>query len=147
MQLSTHFTLAEMVYSPTALRLGIDNTPGPDQVANLERLATMLLEPVRTLWGVPIHIDSGYRSWPLNTQVGGAIDSVHPDGRAADCIPEGLDLLTAFHMVRGSSIPYDQVILECNAWIHLAIPIEGGFSRRQALIAYGTPGHWNYQPA
>ena len=35
--LSENFTLDEMVFSQTAARLGIDNTPSPEVLANLKK--------------------------------------------------------------------------------------------------------------
>ena len=40
--LSENFTLDEFVFSQTAARLGIDNTPSPEVLANLKRLAQAL---------------------------------------------------------------------------------------------------------
>ena len=44
MQLSEHFTLAELTNSETAARNGWDNTPNADELANLKRLAEFLEE-------------------------------------------------------------------------------------------------------
>ena len=84
-QLSPHFTLEEMCFSSTAVRLGIDNTPTPEIVAHLTVLANAL-EPVRALLGHPMHIDSGYRCSALNKAIGGAPNSAHMDGYAADFV-------------------------------------------------------------
>lgn len=142
--LSPNFTLEELTHSQTALRIGIDNTPGDAERANLIRLSFTLLEPIRTLLGVPIHVDSGYRSPDLNTRIGGALNSAHVEGRAADLVPIGMDLGKAFDLIRRSLLPLDQVITECDAWIHVAIAAEGVTPRRQALAASGGPGAWKY---
>lgn len=84
--LSPHFTLAEMCASQTAKSRGIDNTPGPAVVMNLERLCVEL-EKVRTLTGKPLKIQSGYRCAALNTVVGGQPTSYHMVGCAADFDP------------------------------------------------------------
>ena len=42
MMLSRHFSLAEMTVSRTAARMGMNNTPGPEEMANLRRLAESL---------------------------------------------------------------------------------------------------------
>lgn len=149
MQLSNHFTLAELTFSQTALRKGIDNTPSAHDVDNLRRLCADVLEPVRILLGVPLHVDSGYRSPIINQLVGGAATSAHLRGRAADVIPIGMSLHDAFAKIRASAIPFDQVIQECGptGWIHLSIVDEGMPIRREALVASGGPGHWTYQNA
>jgi hypothetical protein len=146
MNLSPHFTLEELTFSQTALRKGIDNTPAAGAVENLTTLCATLLEPARDLLGVPLHLDSGFRSPALNEAVGGAKTSAHMDGRAADCIPQGADLRQAFDRLRRSDLPYDQIIYECSAWIHLAIARKGETPRREALTATGGPGNWAYQP-
>lgn len=145
MQLSENFTLEEMTRSQTALRQGIDNTPTATQITRLTVLCETLLEPARKLLGVPLHIDSGFRCPALNTAVGGASTSAHLDGRAADIVPIGLTLQEAFDTLRKSDLPYDQIITECNAWIHIAIAANGTRPRRQMLAAKGSAGNWKYE--
>jgi zinc D-Ala-D-Ala carboxypeptidase len=144
MQLSSHFSLEELTFSQTASRSGIANVPSVPDIENLRRLCVTVLEPARTLLGVPLHVDSGYRSAILNKLVGGALTSAHMEGRAADVVPIGISLLDAFARLRASSIPFDQVILECQAWIHLSVSEPAVDGRREALLASGTPGHWSY---
>lgn len=148
MNVSPHFTLDELTRSPTAIRLGLDNTPAPDAVENLRRLALTVLEPVRDLLAVPVHVDSGYRAPAVNAAVGStAKNSAHLSGRAGDIVPVGMALADAFDMIRRSAIPYDQLIMECDAWLHIAIAEDGVVPRREDLVASGTPGHWHYVPA
>ena len=143
-KLSENFTLAELTRSGASERLGLDNTPGPTETANLKRLAEIALEPMRKLLGVRIKINSGYRSEAVNKAAGStAKRSAHLDGLAADTVPRGLDLKEAFNKIRASAIPYDQVILE-PTWIHIGIAAEGVKPRKQALIASGKPGAWSY---
>lgn len=145
-QLSHNFTLQELTRSQAAFRLGVDNQPGPSELANLARLAHDLLEPVRTLLGVPLHVDSGFRCEAVNKAVGSTSKhSAHLDGRAADIIPVGMDLREAFDKIRHApGLPLDQIIIECNAWIHLAIAPAGQQPRHMALEAIGKPGQWAY---
>lgn len=144
-ELSQNFSLEQMSRSDTALRRGIDNSPNAGEVANLVRLCESLLEPAQALLGVPLVINSGFRCPALNQAIGGATNSAHMDGRAADFVlPRGMSLKDAFEALRKSSLPYDQVIFECNAWIHLAVAGAGSDPRRQALTASGGPGHWSY---
>jgi zinc D-Ala-D-Ala carboxypeptidase len=147
MQLSEHFTLAELTFSQVAARTGFDNTPNTGQLSNLIELCEKLLEPGRMLLGVPWHIDSGFRGPLVNEVIGGAVMSAHLDGRAVDFIPIGMPLLDAFGKLMHSTLPYDQLIFECNAWIHIAIAPEGVTARREALLASGHAGAWHYIPA
>ena len=144
-QLTEHFSLEELTFSQVASRQGIDNKPTPEVVTNLTRLATTLLEPARALIDTPTHVDSGYRSPLVNAAVGGARDSAHMDGRAADTVFLGVPLQQAFDTLRATSLPFDQIIFECQAWIHLSIAPEGQEPRRQALTATGHPGAWHYE--
>ena len=49
-----------------------------------------IFDAVRTVWGAPLHVSSGYRCPYHNTQVGGSPLSIHTFGLALDC-----DLATA----------------------------------------------------
>ena len=143
--MSEHFTLEDLTRSQTASRKGIDNMPPQQAIDSLNLLCSTLLEPARALLGVPLSVDSGFRCEALNEAVGGAKTSAHLDGRAADLVPQGMDLQAAFDKLRTSDLPYDQIIFECRAWIHLAIARPGETPRRMALTAAGGPGHWTYQ--
>lgn len=137
MNLSAHFTLAELTHSQTADRLGLDNDPPPEVVENLRKLA-LGLEMVRALIGAPIHVSSGYRSPAVNRAVGGSRNSQHMTGQAADITAPGfgtpLELVKA---ITGSAIPFDQCILEFpgkdgrSGWCHISFADE---PRRQALM-------------
>lgn len=147
MNLSPNFTLEELSTSEIALRKGLDNRLGEDEIAYLKRLCEELLEPARLLLGVPLHINSGFRSRAVNKAVGGSVMSAHTYGRAADTKPIGLDLLEAFDRLRHSDLPFDQLIQECGptGWIHIAIAADDIEPRRQALTATGGPGNWKYE--
>lgn len=87
MHLSEHFTLDELTRSATASKLKIKNEPGPTELKNLQILCLQVLEPARKAIGnKPITITSGYRCKKLNEAVGGAANSYHLQGRAADII-------------------------------------------------------------
>lgn len=53
------------------------------------------LEALRALVGVPITVTSGYRTPAHNAQVGGAQDSQHELGKAADIVWSGIEMETA----------------------------------------------------
>ena len=120
MLLTPNFTLEQLIYSETAERERIDNTPNPDIVDNLRLLAAGL-EQVRALTGFPLEISSGYRCHELNRIVGGAAASQHTLGLAADftCAEFGppADVIKA---IRGSGIEFDQCILEYAEWVHIS---------------------------
>jgi hypothetical protein len=134
-RLSPNFTLAELTVSETAARRGIDNTPPPEIIENLKRLAESLQEVRRLLGNKAILVSSGYRSPELNVAVGGSKNSDHCKGLAADFIAPSFgspdDVIKA---IVASDIPYKQVIREFDRWVHFAIPEQGEQPRKQALI-------------
>lgn len=140
MNLSPHFSLAELVSSQVATRNGIDNAPAPAIVANLTRLAA-LLEQVRALVGAPIAISSGYRSPALNRAVGGAANSAHVLGLAADISTAKLTPKALALLIRQSDIAFDQLIYE-GTWVHIALSV--GALRRQVLTAKFAGGGVSY---
>ena len=85
MQLTKHFTLAELTNSSTAQRLGLSNTAPPEIVPRLLRTAEML-ERIRATLGVPVIVTSGYRAPAVNRAVGGVTSSDHIQGHAADIV-------------------------------------------------------------
>ena len=84
LMLSEHFSIDEFVVSATAIAMGIENSPGSIELANLRFLCREVLEPARKVIGEPIHITSGYRCLALNRAVGGVAQSYHVRGLAAD---------------------------------------------------------------
>jgi hypothetical protein len=86
----------------------------------------------------------------LNAYVHGAKNSAHMIGRAADEIPYGLALQTAFDIIRRSALPFDQLIIECGAWLHFGLAAVGAHPRREAMTgamvlkADGSFDHWVY---
>lgn len=118
-----HFTLAELVHSDTAERMGIDNTPSPLVVANLCTLMTEVLEPARDKLGVPIIVTSGYRCERLNKVVSRVRSSQHQSGQAADLVcAKRADKLRLFDIL--SKMDVDQLLFETNPkgtqWIHVS---------------------------
>ena len=47
MNLSENFTLQELIYSDTAIRMGLDNKPNDETIENLKILCENILEPIR----------------------------------------------------------------------------------------------------
>lgn len=137
MNLSAHFTIEELTHSQTADRLGLDNTPPDELMANLRRLATGL-ELVRQLVGVPVVISSGYRSPLVNKAVGGVSNSQHTTGQAADITAPGFGSVDKLvRAIINSPIPFDQCIKEfvrpdgTGGWCHISF---SDLNRRQALV-------------
>jgi len=84
MKLSDNLTLAEAIKSNTAIRKGIDNTPTPEHLHNMEMVALNIFEPIRDNFMTPLYVSSMYRGLPLNQAVKGSITSQHCSGEAMD---------------------------------------------------------------
>ena len=84
MNISTHISYKEGVYSRTAMRLGIENKPIKEQMNNMHLIAEQVFEPLRDWVGGPIKINSFFRSPKLNTAIGGSTRSQHCHGQAID---------------------------------------------------------------
>ena len=139
----SHFTVAELTHSDTAIRKGIDNTPDADVLANIYILINGL-EKVREALGHPMRINSGYRSPKLNAAIGGAKTSSHMKGLAADftCSNFGTPLDICRHLVT-TDIPYHQLIQE-GTWVHIAFPDVDELPKREVLTAHFTGGKVSY---
>lgn len=124
-----YFTIEELTASATARRLKIDNTPTPQIITNLQLLVDNVLDPLRLAWGRPIIVTSGYRCPRLNATVGGATQSAHKFGQAADIRtvsdhPD--DNLKLLKCLLDCDLPFDKLISEYvdahnrPDWIHVS---------------------------
>lgn len=131
-----YFNLAELTQSATAVTRGIDNTPPPAVKVKLDVLIARCLDPIRSGWGRPLRVTSGFRSPMLNKAVGGAVNSQHTKGEAADLTAGSReDNLRLFEYIRKNH-DYDQIIDENNgAWVHVSY--KAGGNRRESLRLRG----------
>ena len=126
MQLSPNFSLTEMVKSETALRHGMENTPGEAEIAALRLLCEKVLQPVRDHYGVGVKVNSGFRHSDVNAAVGGSKTSDHCRGQAADIeIPGVANADLAVWIME--NLDYTQLILEFytpgildSGWVHVS---------------------------
>lgn len=150
MKLTANFSLAEMTKSETALRLGMDNTPPEDVVANLTALAENVLQPIREHYGMGVKVNSGYRAPEVNAAVGGSKTSDHCRGMAADIeIPGVANADLANYIVE--NLPFTQCILEFytqgipdSGWVHVSY--DPANLKRQPLTAVKQDGKTVYLP-
>lgn len=139
-KISDHFTFGELVVS----RRGVANEPGDAEIKALRLLAANVLEPVRAALGVPLRVNSGFRSPALNEAAHGSPTSQHMKGEAADVVPVGLDPEVAMRkiagMVRESGLPVDQAILyRGGKFLHLSFTATRA-PRRQLLVTDARGG-------
>lgn len=133
MQLTNNFSLEELVFSQTASRLGLDNTPVKGIFNNLINTAENMELVRNVLNGQPIMISSGYRSPEVNAAVGGSKSSQHMQGKAVDfTCPKFGSPSTIIRAIKNSGIKFDQLILEFDSWVHISFSDP---NRKQVLIA------------
>lgn len=151
MKLTAHFDLAEFTRSESAKREGLDNTPTPEHLENIKILCEKVLEPIRLRFG-SINISSGYRGKLLNHFIGGAVNSDHCVGRAADIdmddVGTGVTNTEIFNYIK-DNLDYDQLIWEFGNkvkpdWVHVGYRL--GANRKQTLRATKLNGKSHYAP-
>lgn len=138
-QITKNFTLAELIYSATAAKKGIDNKPTEEHYKNMVSLCKNVLQPLREKLGKPINVNSCYRCPKLNAAVGGAKTSQHCNGQAADIEINGMSNYDLACYIR-DNFEFDQLILEfCDnlkndknsGWVHVSYKDSG--NRKQVL--------------
>ena len=127
---SNNFTYEELVNSPTAKRLKINNTPNKQQKESLRKLAVEILQVIRDEYDKPIIVTSGFRCDKLNKAVGGAKNSQHTKGEAADIrsvsdsIKDNKEIFDLIlRLQKEGKIKFGQLIDEYNYnWVHVSLP-------------------------
>ena len=139
--ISKHISYKEGVYSNTATRKGIDNTPNNEQLDNMELLAEEVFEPLRTYVDGPIKINSFFRCPELNTAIGGSSSSQHCKGQAIDIDDTFGRMSNAemYHWIK-ENLDFDQMIWEFGDddnpdWVHISYVSEKK-NRNRCLKAY-----------
>lgn len=134
-KLSEHFKLGE--FTKSGSHPEVYNIPSHEAIANLKRLCTWLEvlrlraspDPTKGR-GVPIIINSGYRSPQLNRAIGGAANSNHLTGCAVDIRVENMEQLLRYAVIlldisRDWHQDFDELLIEKNRygaiWLHFAV--------------------------
>lgn len=129
--LSPHFKLSEFEASDKAEQYDINNTPPEEAVENLRRLCEGCLEPLREALGLPVVINSGFRTKELNNLLAhSSKHNQHMTGQAADFYVASTNsatdgaqrvlLIKAFReILTNPKIDFDQLILYPN-FIHVS---------------------------
>lgn len=120
------FTIGELCHSNEADKRGIPNRPNTAQKMNMDKLIERVLDPIRSLYGKPIYVNSGFRCPTLNNVVGGARNSQHMEGKAADITAGNNDENkklwdVVMFLFQEGDIEFDQLIDENDmSWIHIS---------------------------
>lgn len=135
-KLYTH--ISELIYSDTAHVCNINNMPTIQAIDKMQDLIHYVLQPVRFKFGA-VHVTSGYRCPALNKKVGGAVNSEHIYGQAADFVmcERRINLREVFTYIR-DYLEYNQLLFERNSkgdvWIHVSYL--RGKNKKQAIDNY-----------
>ena len=122
--ISEHISYDEALKSIVARNYGIDNTPLPEQLENMKRVAEMCFEPIRNWVGNKIYISSFYRCKRLNELVHGVNNSNHLQGYAIDMamtVYGGKTNKEVFEWCI-ENLDFDELLWEggYGGWIHIA---------------------------
>lgn len=122
MMLSKNFGLSELIRTSAPY----DNYPQVHQRIALKQLVDNVLQPLRDLYGKPITVNSGYRSPMVNKHIGGAKNSQHLKGEAADITAGSkAENKVLFELIRDNFL-VDQCINEYDySWIHVSYKSQG----------------------
>lgn len=130
-QLSPHFSFYEMTVTGNSALQEANRAAAKAFVPSLTALCTRILEPIRG--DRPLIVNSGYRSWELNSNtVGSSPTSQHPQGQAADIRRKGQSAQDLFNEIftlfTEKKIPFGQLILEYAnrgyaevEWVHVSL--------------------------
>ena len=150
MKLTENFSLSEMTKSETALRQGLDNTPGDEEIDNLRKLAENVLQPIREAYGRGVKVNSGFRHPDVNAAVGGSRTSDHCKGQAADIEIPGVANADLAQWI-SENLEFRQLILEFytpgvpdSGWVHVSY-VEGD-NKKQVMTAMKENGKTVYKP-
>jgi zinc D-Ala-D-Ala carboxypeptidase len=147
--ISKHVSYKEGVYSNTATRKGIKNTPDDEQLDNMVTIAEEIFEPLRSYVGGPIKINSFFRCPELNKAIGGSRTSQHCKGQAMD-IDDTFGRMTnaeMYHFIK-DNLNFDQLIWEFGDddnpnWVHVSY-VSDEENRNKCLKAYKEQGRTKY---
>jgi hypothetical protein len=130
--MTPNFTLAELTVTD---HREFKNEPNPSEIANLQRLAGLLEQVKNVLGGVPVMVNSAFRSKQVNDAVGSKDTSQHRLGCAADIRVPGMAPDAVVKAVIAAKLPFDQLIREFDRWTHISVPNDPkGKPRGQVLI-------------
>ena len=148
-KISKNISYKEGVYSITADRLGLENKPTEEHLANMKEVAEKVFQPLRTWVNAPIKINSFYRSPELNKAIGGSSKSQHCKGQAMDIDDTyGHATNADMFMYIRENLDFDQMIWEFGdahnpSWVHVSY-VDKQSNRNRCLKAYKENGKTKY---
>ncbi len=133
-QFTKNFSLHELLLTSHRKFDEEQYNPPAEIIENLRALCVTILQPVRDALGSPVNLNSGYRCPSLNRAIGGAKNSQHMTGHAADIIDLNNGNEKLFKKIKELNLPFDQMIDEFGfRWVHVSY--DPARNRRQILQA------------
>jgi len=118
--MNLNFSISELIHSDIATQNNINNMPDIKSLDNLLNLIFYCLQPIRDKLKKPMIITSGFRSPKVNFFAGGAVNSNHLTGCAADFHVTGMTIQQVIDFILKSGIEFDELGNEYNKWVHIA---------------------------
>lgn len=132
-KVSKHFTFYEATNSRTAKSRGLKNYPNRKDFKTIKYTAGRM-EKIRKIVGVPLTVNSWYRSPNTNRLIGGSSTSAHRYGLAVDFTIRG-NARIAFDRIRKSGYSFDQMIYyKRRNYVHISFRKNKKTERRQIFI-------------
>jgi len=128
---SLNFKISELIHSDTAIMKNINNMPDINALDCMLDLIVCCLQPIREKFKMPMIITSGYRCPEVNKLVGGAVNSQHLKGQAADFVIKNYTPAQTVEKIKSFNIEFDQLINEYDRWVHISF--NKGNNRKQVL--------------
>jgi zinc D-Ala-D-Ala carboxypeptidase len=117
MKIGKYFALEELIKTNSKLV----NVPSKAEMENLRLLVENILDPLREKYGKPITVNSGYRSPIVNARVGGAKNSDHVKGMAADITAGSKEENKKLFEIIRDNFTFRQLINEYDyKWVHVS---------------------------
>lgn len=129
-----NFSISELVKSDIAKQNHISNIPNIEQLDNMLNLIFYCLQPVRNSIKAPMIITSGFRCEKLNKLVGGAPNSNHLSGCAADFVIKEITPKKIVEIISNSDIAFNELINEHDKWVHISYLKRG--NKRKIINIY-----------
>lgn len=149
------FTLRELTHSDKAEEKNLCNNPSYEDIENLRKLVTNILDPLKTAWrdfaNDDLKLNSVFRSKCVNSAVGGGENSDHLYGFAADIKPKTIGRMAEFkefvkRWLYCNKKEFKQFIDEKDGnsqWVHISY--QEGKNRKEFLTydsARRKPKYW-----
>lgn len=112
-----------------------DDPTVPGSGENMDYDFVRRLDDLRSVWGLPVVINSGFRTIRHNALVGGKPNSSHTRGLAADCRIDGL-----MHCIKFA------VLAASRGFQRIGVDLRGEYVHLDTDSSLPHPATWFYNP-